>query len=187
MDADGKNRVATAALDNEAGSRLATRHLAQLGHSKIACISGLLAWRCGRLRQRAWQRTLQALRLAPGPVVEGDWSAEGGYHATRKLLEIGRDNFSAIVVSNDQMALGSLRALHEAGIEVPAQVSLVGFDNIPEAAFLRSSPNDHRPRLRYRGSVQFGIPDPDHPRSRHSSQTQKPCTETGLPGKHGAA
>ena len=87
------------------------------------------------MRQRAWRRTLQALRLTPGPVVEGDWSSEGGYHAARKLLEIGSDNFSAIVVGNDQMALGVLRALHEAGIRVPAQVSLVGFDNIPEAAF----------------------------------------------------
>ena len=183
MDADGKNRVATAALDNEAGSRLATRHLAQLGHSKIACISGLLAWRCGRLRRRAWQRTLQALRLAPGPVVEGDWSAEGGYSATRKLLEIGRDNFSAIVVSNDQMALGALRALHQAGIQVPEQVSLVGFDNIPEAAFfdppLTTIDHDFEGVARY--SLEYLIQiirDPATPRKHKSLAPKLVCRES---------
>ncbi len=183
MDADGKNRVATAALDNEAGSRLATRHLTQLGHSKIACISGLLAWRCGRLRQRAWQRTLQAMRLAPGPVVEGDWSSEGGYHAARKLLEIGSDNFSAIVVGNDQMALGVLRALHEAGIRVPAQVSLVGFDNIPEAAFfdppLTTIDHDFDAVARY--SLEYLIQiirDPAIPREHKSLAPKLVCRQS---------
>jgi DNA-binding LacI/PurR family transcriptional regulator len=115
MDANGKNRVATVTLDNQAGTRMATQHLAQLGHTRIACIRGL--------------------GLDPGPTVESDWSAEGGYRATRKLLEIGRGQFTAIVASNDQLALGALRALDEAGLHVPGHVSIVGFDNIPESAF----------------------------------------------------
>jgi DNA-binding LacI/PurR family transcriptional regulator len=135
MDANGKNRIATVTLDNEAGTRMATQHLVQLGHTKIACVSGILRWRCGRLRQQEWRRTLHELGLASGPTVEGDWSAEGGYRATKELLESGRDQFTAIVASNDQLALGALRALHEAGLEVPRDVSIVGFDNIPEAAF----------------------------------------------------
>jgi len=135
MDANGKNRVATVTLDNEAGTRMATEHLVQLGHTKIACVSGILKWRCGRLRHQEWRRTLRALGLEPGPTAEGDWSAQGGYRATRELLEIGRDQFTAIVASNDQLALGVLRALHEAGLEVPGHISLVGFDNIPESAF----------------------------------------------------
>jgi DNA-binding LacI/PurR family transcriptional regulator len=135
MDADGQNRVASVTLDNEAGTRLAVQHLAQLGHRKIACVSGILKWRCGRLRRQAWGRTVRTLGLLPGPTVEGDWSAEGGYRATKRLLETGSEHFTAIVAGNDQLALGVLRALHEAGLRVPGQISLVGFDNIPESAF----------------------------------------------------
>ena len=135
MDANGKNRIATVTLDNQAGTRMATQHLAQLGHTRIACLSGILKWRCGRLRQQEWRRTLLRLGLDPGPTIESDWSAEGGYRATRKLLEIGRGQFTAIVASNDQLALGALRALDEAGLHVPGHVSIVGFDNIPESAF----------------------------------------------------
>ena len=135
MDADGQNRVASVTLDNEAGTRLAIQHLAQLGHRKIACVSGILKWRCGRLRRQAWRQTLRALGLSPGPAVEGDWSAEGGYRAGKRLLETEFEQFTAIVAANDQLALGVLRALHEAGVHVPGQISLVGFDNIPESAF----------------------------------------------------
>jgi len=135
MDANGKNRMATVTLDNEAGTRMATQHLAQLGHTRIACVSGNLKWRCGRLRQQEWQRTLRGLGMEPGPTIESDWTAEGGYRATKELLEVGCGQFTAIVASNDQLALGSLRALHEAGLEVPGHVSIVGFDNIPESAF----------------------------------------------------
>jgi DNA-binding LacI/PurR family transcriptional regulator len=135
MDANGKNRLASVTLDNEAGTRMATRHLVRLGHTRIACVSGILKWRCGRLRLQEWRRTLRELGLVPGPTVEGDWSAEGGYHATRKLLETGGQPFTAIVASNDQLALGALQALHESGLKVPGQISIVGFDNIPESAF----------------------------------------------------
>jgi DNA-binding LacI/PurR family transcriptional regulator len=135
MDADGQHCVPTVTLDNEAGTRLATQHLIQLGHTKIACVSGILKWRCGRLRQQAWRRTLRKCELAPSPTVEGDWSAEGGYFATKKLLAMGREQFTAIVASNDQLALGALRALNEAQLEVPGDISLVGFDNISESAY----------------------------------------------------
>ena len=67
--------------------------------------------------------------------MEGDWSAEGGYRAAKRLLQTGPEQFTAIVAANDQLSLGILRALHEAGLHVPGQISLVGFDNIPESAF----------------------------------------------------
>ena len=63
----------------------------------------------------------------------GDWSPRSGYELGRQLLETAQP--SAIFVANDQMALGVLRALHEAGREIPRQVSVVGFDDIPEAAY----------------------------------------------------
>ena len=66
-------------------------------------------------------------------MLAGDWSPRSGYELGRQLLRDGRP--SAVFVANDQMALGALRALHEAGTEIPRQVSVVGFDDIPEAQY----------------------------------------------------
>jgi LacI family transcriptional regulator len=66
--------------------------------------------------------------------VEGDWSSKSGYEAAIRLLKMDR-NFTALVVGNDQMALGAIYALHEHHLRVPQDVSIVGFDDIPEAAF----------------------------------------------------
>ena len=76
---------------------------------------------------------MQAAGAAVPPVLLGDWSPRSGYELGRRLME--GDGVSAIFVANDQMALGVLRALHEAGYEVPSQVSVVGFDDIPEAQY----------------------------------------------------
>ena len=73
-------------------------------------------------------------RLTPGLSVEGDWTAEGGFHAANRLLDEGAV-FSGLVVGNDQMALGAIRALRRRGLRVPEDVSVVGFDDIPEAAY----------------------------------------------------
>jgi DNA-binding LacI/PurR family transcriptional regulator len=76
-------------------------------------------------------------RLAPGPVVDGDWTAESGFAAAQTLLSKHWGKFTAIVVANDQMALGAIRALEEQSVRVPQDVSLIGFDDIPEAGFFR--------------------------------------------------
>ncbi len=80
-------------------------------------------------------RRFQAHGLQAPLHVEGNWSTPGGYQATRRLLETGH-TFTAVIAANDTMALGALRALHQAGLTVPGDVSVVGFDDIPEAAYL---------------------------------------------------
>jgi DNA-binding LacI/PurR family transcriptional regulator len=121
----------------EAGSRRATRHLVQLGHKKIAHLRGPVFWRAAKTRYIGWQKELRESRLSPGPIIDGDWTAESGFDAAEKLVSNHWGKFTAIVVANDQMALGAIRALEERSIRVPKDVSVVGFDDIPEAGFFR--------------------------------------------------
>jgi DNA-binding LacI/PurR family transcriptional regulator len=121
-------------IDQHQGCRMAVQHLIELGHRHLAEICGPLHWYDALARHESWLDTLRVHHLEPGPVAPGDWTAASGYAAARRLLQTG-PAFSALVVANDQMALGALRALHEAGLRVPDDVSVVGFDDIPEAAY----------------------------------------------------
>ena len=118
-------------FDQAYGSEEATRHLLDLGHRDICEISGPLAWSGALERHQAWLRTLQQAGVTPGPSFEGDWTAESGYRAAQNL----RHPFTALVVGNDQMALGALAALRERNLRVPEDVSVIGFDDVPEARF----------------------------------------------------
>jgi DNA-binding LacI/PurR family transcriptional regulator len=124
-------------VNQEHGSRLVTRHLLSLGHTRIAYLRAPLIWRASRLRFRGFLKELKASNLKPGPVVEADWSAHGGFEAVSELLSTKCDPFTSLIGANDQMALGAIRAFEEAGIRVPAKVSVAGFDDIPEAGYLR--------------------------------------------------
>jgi DNA-binding LacI/PurR family transcriptional regulator len=121
-------------VDQVAGARAAVRHLLDLGHGTVHHIAGPVAFQEAVQREQSWRATLaDAGVVAPAPLI-GDWSAASGYALGRELLET-HDDVSAIFVGNDQMALGVLRALHEAGRSVPDDVSVVGFDDMPEAEF----------------------------------------------------
>ncbi|MBV9643404.1 MAG: substrate-binding domain-containing protein [Verrucomicrobia bacterium] len=124
-------------INQELGSRKATRHLLQVGHKKVAHIRGPVLWRAAKLRYIGWQKELKAARLPLGPVVDGDWTAESGFKAAQELISNHWGKFTAIVVANDQMALGAIRAFEESSIRIPQKISLVGFDDIPEAGFFR--------------------------------------------------
>jgi DNA-binding LacI/PurR family transcriptional regulator len=124
----------TVGVDQVAGAALATQHLLDLGHTEIVHVAGPMQWAEARGRLQGWQRAMTAAGLRPPAHVEGAWTAESGYLAGQVLA--GRDDFTAIFAANDQMALGVLRALWEAGRSVPGDVSVVGFDDIPEAEFL---------------------------------------------------
>ena len=86
-----------------------------------------------RCNAAAWRRELQAARRPIGQCISGDWSPRSGYEAARRLA--GDPDVTAVFAANDQMALGVLRALHEAGRAVPDEVSVVGFDDTPESAY----------------------------------------------------
>jgi len=136
VDAPPDVNVPSVRIDQAAGSVLATQHLLDLGHRVICEISGPLSWSGGRARHQAWLNTLQHASVTPGRSIESDWTAQGGYDA---VLELIRDPISttmtALVVGNDQMALGAMAALREVGLQVPADVSVIGFDDVPEAQF----------------------------------------------------
>ncbi|MFF6880314.1 LacI family DNA-binding transcriptional regulator [Streptomyces sp. NPDC012474] len=118
--------------DSRTGARKATEHLLGLGHPTVWHIAGPTGWTSADHRLASWQATLRAAGAAvPAPLV-GDWSAGSGYDLGRSLAR--RPDVTAVFVSNDQMALGVLHALHESGRPVPGDVSVVGYDDIPEAA-----------------------------------------------------
>ena len=120
-------------VDQLAGARSATRHLLDLGHATVWHIAGPADFLEAERRLEGWRETLAAAGVEAPPPLKGDWSARSGYDLGRRLT--GDPAVTAIFVANDQMALGALRALHEAGRSVPGEVSVVGFDDIPEAAY----------------------------------------------------
>lgn len=121
----------TAAVDQRAGACLAVEHLLDLGHREILHLAGPLDWLDARARKEAWCDRLEqaGVRVRPSPV--GDWSAESGYHVATTCEELRE--VTAVFVANDQMALGVLHGLHVRGLRVPEDLSVVGFDDIPEA------------------------------------------------------
>jgi DNA-binding LacI/PurR family transcriptional regulator len=128
-------RLSVVAVDHYAGAVAATRHLLELGHRTVFHIAGPPDRHDAALRLAGWRDTLVAAGAEiPLPLV-GDWSSDRGYALGSRLG--ARDDVTAIFAANDQMALGALRALFEAGRRVPHDVSVVGFDGIPEGEFLR--------------------------------------------------
>jgi DNA-binding LacI/PurR family transcriptional regulator len=127
--------VPSIVVDQAAGARAVTQHLIDLGHQHICEISGPLHWFDGQTRHKAWEETLHKAGLIAGLSIEGYWTAESGYRAAQSLLDRG-ETFTALVVGNDQMAIGAIHALRERGLRIPEDVSVVGFDDIPEAVYL---------------------------------------------------
>ncbi|MCK6067682.1 MULTISPECIES: LacI family DNA-binding transcriptional regulator [Microbacterium] len=122
----------TLSVDQIAGARLATRHLIELGHREIYHLAGPQDWVEAEARMRGFLEEMSAQDLPTTAPILGDWTADFGYYAGRELLRV-RD-FTAIFSSNDQMALGLLHAVRDEGLDVPGDISIVGFDDIPEAA-----------------------------------------------------
>jgi DNA-binding LacI/PurR family transcriptional regulator len=129
----GAGRLPTVAVDQEKGAALATEHLLALGHSTVWHVAGPRAWLEAKARERGWRESLQRAGRPQPPVKAGGWGVRSGYEAGRRLA--AKPGVTAVFVANDQMALGLLRALHEAEVDVPGQVSVVGFDDVPEAAY----------------------------------------------------
>lgn len=124
-------------IDQVAGARLATNYLLDRGHDTVAHVAGPTDWLDSLLREEGWRQALISRGRTPQPIEHrGDWTARSGYDIGKTLLpRVRQGDLTAIFVANDQMAMGMCRALLEGGLAVPADASIVGFDDLPEAGF----------------------------------------------------
>ncbi|MBF8191227.1 LacI family DNA-binding transcriptional regulator [Nonomuraea sp. K274] len=133
VDAGDDIPVPVVKVDQAAGAARATRHLLSLGHETVWHVAGPADWLDANGRIDGWRGVLEAAGRPVPEVLRGDWSSRSGYQLGRRLA--GEPGVTAVFVANDQMALGVLRALREAGRRVPEDVSVAGFDDIPESAY----------------------------------------------------
>lgn len=124
-------------MDNYAGAEKATRHLLHQGYSHIGHISGSLGWYAAAQRKQAWQDTLaeSGINLEERFWIAGDWSLASGASVIAPLLDQFPE-MEAVFIANDQMAIGALQTLCKRGIQVPQDLALVGYDDIPEVAYI---------------------------------------------------
>ena len=125
--------LTSVAVDNAAGGALATRYLLGLGHETVHHIAGPASWLDAYERIAGWRQALQETQAPEPAILAGDWSSASGYEIGNQLA--ADDRVTAVFCANDPMALGVLRALSEHGRRVPGDVSVVGFDDIPDSAY----------------------------------------------------
>lgn len=133
-DAEG---IPVVSVDQQAGVAMVMRHLLSRGHRRILHLAGPPDWNDAQSRHRAYEAELTSAGLPVLDSVFGDWTSDSGYRVGRDLLSragSGGLGFTAVFSANDQMALGLIHALREAGLDVPGDVSVAGFDDIPESA-----------------------------------------------------
>lgn len=129
----GSDAIGGAMVDQKHGAELAVGHLIRQGHRRIGHVAGPGGWIDAIARTEGWRAALHEAGLSADLLVEGDWSAGSGYEIGRRLA--AQRTATALFVGNDQMALGILRAFNEAGVRVPDDISIVGFDDQPESGF----------------------------------------------------
>ena len=127
--------VAVVAVDNFLGAKQATQHLIDQGRRKIGIITGPLLWWEARERRAGWEEAMHQADLETpySLVVEGEWTAASGEQGLAKLLS-QEPGIDAVFASSDQIALGALGTAHRMGRQIPKDLAIVGFDNIPESA-----------------------------------------------------
>ena len=138
------NRVFGACMENcvgpgdRYGARLATQHLVDLGHRRIGYINGTADWIEAQNRISGYQDVLltHGIPMDEALVRQGDWGVDSGYRATRELLAL-KERPTAIFSANDIMALGAMYAIQEAGLQIPRDIALVGYDDRDFAAWIR--------------------------------------------------
>lgn len=122
----------TVSIDQQRGAELVVDHLAELGHRDVLHLAGPLDWLDARSRERAYYARARQWGMRDRPIAVGDWSADFAYDFVMSMKRL--PDYTAIFSANDDMALGLLHGFHDKGIEVPREMSIVGFDNVPLAA-----------------------------------------------------
>ena len=158
------NRVSFAMVDNEAGGRLAVEHLYQLGHRRIAIIRGPKRLIDSAPRRRGIQKFAQSAKLEIDPalvlqlpdVFDANASFEHGYRLTEELLQ-KKKKFTALLAFDDLTALGAIRALAKAGVSVPEQCSVIGFDDVAISGLSAPALTTVRQPLETMGSAAVSV------------------------------
>ncbi len=129
--------VSSADVENRDGAVQAVRHLIDLGHRRIAVITGPLYMVAAMDRRDGYKQALAeaAIQIRPELIVESDFTQHGAYAAMRQILQLP-ERPTAVFAGSDVMAAGALRAVHEVGLRVPEDMSLVSFDDLPFASIL---------------------------------------------------
>jgi LacI family transcriptional regulator len=163
---------------NHAGAYDATQYLIELGHRRIGFITGAMELGCARDRLEGYQAALRKHQLAADPdlIVEGDFFQPGGYTGARKLLALPQPP-TAIFASNDVSAFGVMEAVRDVGRRIPEDISILGFDDIPQAASVHPPLTTVRQPLEQMGRVATQmlleyIHDPQHPAERKELGTE---------------
>nr|WP_179429783.1 substrate-binding domain-containing protein [Spelaeicoccus albus] len=117
--------------NDELGGEMAARHLWELGHRRLGHVAGPADWSETDVRRRGFEKALAEVGSAPIVIGRGDWSADSGYEA---FENVARHGVTGVFCANDQMALGFVHAAVDRGLNVPNDLSVVGFDGVPEAA-----------------------------------------------------
>ncbi len=125
----GDPHYLTVGVDQQLGAELVVDHVAGLGHRDVLHLAGPLDWLDARARERAFHARSRQWGLKERPIVVGDWSADFGYDFVKSMKR--KPDYTAIFAANDAMAMGLLHGFAEWGVEVPAQMSVVGFDDVP--------------------------------------------------------
>ncbi len=133
LDVSDQSPINSIIFSHDDGARLGVEHLVQHGHQRIALLAGPQTSVSARLRLAGWHKHLARYQLQPVAQQEGDWSAMSGYLQTQRLLNAGTIP-GAMLVANDQMALGAMRAISEFGLRVAIDISVIGYDDTEDSA-----------------------------------------------------
>jgi len=139
-------------LDETAAAKRATAYLLSLGHATVHHLP-IPSWPRATPRMEGWRAALEESGVVPPEPLQPGWTAQWGYEIGRQL--VGNPGVTALLCGNDDMALGVLRAMREAGCEVPGDISIVGFDDIPAARYLSPALTTVRQDFKALGKVAF--------------------------------
>jgi LacI family transcriptional regulator len=148
----------TIIVDGFRGARQMVSHLVALGHRRIAIIKGEETNREAQERLRGYRAALAAVGIPREPASEfdGDFTESSGYEAALRILT-AHPRPTAVFASNDAMAIGAIGAFHERGLEIPEQISVCGFDDIPIAKYLRPALTSVHVPIRDLGFMSIGL------------------------------
>jgi len=143
-----------AAMDNRLGGRLATQHLIEQGYRNIGIITGPLEWWEAQQRELGWREAMVEAGIddLDNLKVEGDWTAASGEVGLHALIAKAPD-IDAVFVNNDQMSLGVFQAARRMGLNVPQDLGVIGFDDIPESGYFYPSLSTVRQNAEKLGAV----------------------------------